>query len=113
MKLFKGNYGWSTSAHSKTKEGKELKCYIDTQFAKHSEPDGTDIDGDLVFRSKGGKEFTCFFSSYEKKGIITPKLVLMPTDAKREQTSLTRDDGKDMFGRKQDLTIDPEELPFY
>ena len=29
------------------------------------------------------------------------------------QASLTRADGRDMFGRKQDVTIDTEELPFY
>lgn len=29
------------------------------------------------------------------------------------QPTLTRDDGRDMFGRKQDVEIDPEELPFY
>ena len=29
------------------------------------------------------------------------------------QAPLTRADGRDMFGRKQDVTIDTEELPFY
>lgn len=32
---------------------------------------------------------------------------------KSVQPALTRDDGRDMFGRKQDIVIDPEELPFY
>ena len=32
---------------------------------------------------------------------------------KSVQPALTRDDGRDMFGRKQDVVIDPEELPFY
>jgi single-strand DNA-binding protein len=32
---------------------------------------------------------------------------------KSVQPTLTRDDGRDMFGRKQEVVIDPEELPFY
>lgn len=32
---------------------------------------------------------------------------------KNVQPTLTRDDGRDMFGRKQDVVIDPEDLPFY
>lgn len=115
MKLFKGNYGWSTTAHSKTKEGKELKNYVDISFAKKSEPlNVNELEGTLTFKSRGGLEFDCFFSSYEKKGLIVPKLVLMPKgEIKREQTSLTREDNRDMFGRKQDVDISPEELPFY
>ena len=115
MKVFKGNYGWSTTAHSKNKEGKELKCYVDMQFAKSSYPDGNETEGDLLFRTKDGREYSCFFSSYESKGNVVPKLVLMPVGAesKPEQKPLTGDDGRDMFGRKQEVVIESEELPFY
>lgn len=114
MKVFKGNYGWSTTAHSKNKEGKELKCYVDMQFAKSSDPNGNETEGDLLFRTKDGREYSCFFSSYEKKGIITPKLVLMPM--KQEQTALVGNDRRDMFGHKQEINdeeIDSDALPFY
>lgn len=116
MKLFKGNYGWSTTAHSKTKDGKELKCYVDTQFAKKSEPTTyNEVEGKLIFKTRGGNEFECFFSSYEKQGMVVPKLVLMPagTEVKREQVPLTGENSRDMFGRKQEVTIETEELPFY
>lgn len=114
MKIFKGNYGWSTTAHSKTKEGKELKNYVDVSFAKKSEPQNyNEVEGTLTFRSRGGVEYDCFFSSYEKKGLIVPKLVLMPKgETKVEQTPLTREDDRDMFGRKQEVKIDTDELPF-
>lgn len=128
MKIFRGNYGWSTTAHSKTKEGKELKNYVDVSFAKKSEPlNYNEVEGTLIFRSRGGVEYECFFSSYEKKGLIVPKLVLMPAGSKPkvEQTPLTRDDNRDMFGRKtgnvatndeppvQNVEISNDELPFY
>lgn len=113
MKIFKGNYGWSLSAHSKTKEGKELKCYLDVQFGRQSEPPVEEIEGELVFITKGGKKLPAFFSSYERKGIVTPKLILMPENVKPEQKPLVRDDGRDMFGRKQDVVIEESELPFY
>lgn len=116
MKIFKGNYGWSTTAHSKTKDGRELKCYLETQFAKKSEPmTYNEVEGKLIFRSRGGVEYDCFFSSYESKGNVVPKLVLMPKgeEPKPEQKPLTGDDGRDMFGRKQEVVIESEELPFY
>lgn len=116
MKIFKGNYGWSTTAHSKTKDGRELKCYLETQFAKKSEPTTyNEVEGKLIFKTRGGNEFECFFSSYEKQGMVVPKLVLMPAGAesKPEQKPLTGDDGRDMFGRKQELKIEESELPFY
>ena len=111
MKLFKGNFGWSTTAHSKTKDGKELKHYFDVSFAKVCEPETNELDGDLIFRTKDGKEYSCFFSSFEKKGLIEAKMVMMPV--KEVQTPLTRDDGRDMFGRKQEVKIDTDALPFY
>lgn len=111
MKIFKGNYGWSTSAHSKNKEGKDLKCYLDIQFAKRSDPEGTDIEGDLIFTSKDGRKWTGFFSSYESKGLINPKLVLMPVEEKAEQIPMIDSQGNDMFMRNVDIST--EELPFY
>jgi hypothetical protein len=115
MKLFRGNFGWSTTAHSKTKDGKELKCYMDTQFAKKCEPQNyNEVEGKLIFRSRGGIEYDCFFSSYEKQGLVIPKLILMPMgEDKQEQIPLTNDNNRDMFGRKQEVKIDTEELPFY
>ena len=115
MKIFKGNYGWSTTGHSKNKEGNEIKCYVDVQFAKKCEPTTyNEVEGKLIFKSRGGVEYDCFFSSYEKQGIAIPKLVLMPKgEPKVEQAPLTGDNGRDMFGRKQEPVIDSEELPFY
>ena len=115
MKLFKGNYGWSTTAHSKSKEGKDVKCYMDVQFARKSDPPVDELEGKLIFTSRGGLEYECFFSSYENKGgLIVPKLVMMPLgETKTEQKPLIGNDNRDMFGRNQDVTIDPEELPFY
>ena len=124
MKLFKGKYGWSTSAHSKDKDGNEIKCYLDTNFKKGTEPVIDSIEGELIFREDNGKEWTAFFSSYMKQNTALPKLVLMPAGSKpREihknvQAPLTGSDGRDMFHVKREpkpdeVVIDPEELPFY
>lgn len=124
MKIFKGKYGWSTSAHSKDKDGNEIKCYLDTQFKKGTEPIIEAIEGDLIFREKDGTEWTAFFSSYMKQNVALPKIVLMPAGSKpREipknvQSPLMGSDDRDIFHRKpqdqpQDVVIDTDELPFY
>ena len=113
MKVYRGQYGWSTTAHSKTKEGEEIKYYLDAQFKQGTEPK-QDIEGELIFREKGGKEWKAFFSSYLRKGVPTPKIVLLPT--MQEQTPLVDNNDKDLFHRThktEDVVIDPEELPFY
>jgi len=61
--------------------------------------------------------------SYEKNGSKIYKTYILansieflsnkePEPKKPEQAPLIREDGRDMFGRK-DVTIDEEELPFY
>ncbi len=123
MKIFKGKYGWSTSAHSKNKEGEQMRCFLDCQFKRDEEPIGEDIEGELIFREADGTERSCFFSSYLKQGVMIPKLVLMghtskPVKEKSDtqnsvQTVLT-DGKKNILGRNEpELVIDPAELPFY
>ena len=116
MKIFKGQYGWSTSAHSKNQDGTQNKVYVDTQFPKDEEPMGDYIEGKLIFRTTEGKEKECFLSSYKKKDGTTPiKLVILGKKPKIiEQTTLTGD-GRDMMGHIDDnkVVIDSDELPFY
>lgn len=120
MKIFKGKYNWSTSAHSKNQDGSENKCYLDVQFKKGTEP-SEDIEGDLIFRDELGAERKCFLSSYLKKdGTIVPKLVLLdtqlntikPRDTQNVQLNLTGN--KDVTGyTDHNVEINPDELPFY
>lgn len=59
--------------------------------------------------------------TYEKDGqkvyrtyiLATNVEFLNKTKGEGEQTSLTREDGRDMFGRKTDVTIEPNDLPFF
>lgn len=124
MKVFKGKYGWSTSAHSKDKDGNEIKCYLDVGFKKGYEPISEPLEGELIFRDSNGKEWPAFFSSYVKQNQSVPKLMLMPAGSrpreihKGEQQPLTGADNKDIFHRQvqqqpQDVVIDPDSLPFY
>ena len=124
MKVFKGKYGWSTSAHSKDKDGNEIKCYLDVGFKKGYEPISEPLEGEIIFREPNGKEWPAFFSSYVKQGQSVPKLMLMPAGSKpREipknvQNPLIGNDNKDIFHRQpeqqpQDVVISEEELPFY
>ena len=124
MKIFKGKYGWSTSAHSKDKDGNEVKCYVDVNFKKGTEPIVEPMEGELIFRESNGNEWPAFFSSYMKQNVPLPKLVLMPTGSKPKvipknvQSPLVGNDGRDMFHVKrepkpEDVVIDPDELPFY
>lgn len=74
------------------------------------EPIDEETEGILVFKEKNGPERECFFSSYEKQGMMIPKLVIMPPKfEKHSQMSLTGTD-KDVVGYTE---IKPEELPFY
>lgn len=122
MKIFKGKYGWSTSAHSKNVMGEQIKCYMDVSFKKGEEPLMDSEEGKLVFKGDDGTERECFLSSYEKRvgegKIVIPKLVMMnkTTPKKKPEPSsdvqtVLNDGKKDMFGKEN--IIDPEELPFY
>ena len=115
MKLFKGKYGFSVSAHSKNQDGSENKCYIDVQFKKGYEPLDS-LEGELIFVEKTGARHNCFLSSYNSKEGVKPKLVVMPETEiyveKNVQTSLTGND-RDVTGHlDKDIPIDTEELPF-
>lgn len=122
MKIYKSQYGWSTSAHSKNVMGEQVKCYVDVNFKKGEEPLVNDIEGKLIFRQDDGSERECFLSSYEKKtdsGKITiPKLIMMGKVIKKNDTpegvQMKLNDGKkDLFGKSPEVDINPEELPFY
>ena len=124
MKIFKSKYSWSTSAHSKDKDGNDIKCYLDVGFKKGYEPIVEPLEGELIFRDSNGKEWPAFFSSYVKQNQSVPKLMLMPAGSKpREipksvQSPLIGEDNKDIFHRQpeqqpQDVVISEEELPFY
>lgn len=116
MKIFKGQYGWSTSAHSTNKNGEKIRCFLDCQFKRGEEPIGEDVEGTLIFRGMDGQERECFFSSYVKQGVAMPKLVLM-RKAKNKQQTLTGD-GRDLTGHLDKsydpaVEINPDELPFF
>lgn len=123
MKIFKGKYGWSTSAHSKNVMGEQVKCYMDVTFKKGEEPLIEEVEGKLYFRQDDGSERECFISSYEKRSengkVVMPKLVMLSATNAPKKKMDTRDgvqtalnDGhRDMFGKNVD--INPDELPFY
>ena len=123
MKIFKGKYGWSTSAHSKNVMGEQVKCYMDVTFKKGEEPLVEEVEGKLYFRQDDGSERECFISSYEKRSengkVVMPKLVMLTKTNVPKKKMDTRDgvqtalnDGyRDMFGKNVD--INPDELPFY
>lgn len=57
---------------------------------------------------------------YEKDGqkkyttkVIAQNVEFLSKTKDDAQTTLTREDGKDMFGRKPTVDIEPEDLPFY
>ena len=121
MKIYKGQYGWKTTAHSKNQDGSENKFYLDVQFKKGSEPVAEETDGKFIFRTDDGTERECFFSSYRKNdGTVVPKMVVLdarypkverPLEKKPMQTTLSGS-GRDVTGHV-DVEIDPDELPFY
>lgn len=125
MKVFKGKYGWSTSAHSKNVMGEQVKCYMDVNFRKDEEPMVDAIEGKLIFRQDDGSERECFLSSYEKKigneKVVIPKIVMLskidkPRKKMDEPSSVQTvlsDGKKDILGHTEDVVIDTEELPFY
>lgn len=108
MKIYKGQYGWSTSAHSKDKDGNELKCYVNCQFKNGTEPLMETVEGELIFRDIYGVERKCFLSSYPSRNGVQPKLVLM--EEIHHRTSDDSDLGK--FGHKNNV-IEEKDLPFY
>ena len=65
MKIYKSQYGWSTTAHSKKMDGSTIKYYMDINFKKGEEPLVEEIEGKLIFRQDDGTERECFLSSYE------------------------------------------------
>lgn len=125
MKIYKSQYGWSTSAHSKNVMGEQIKCYVDVNFKKGEEPLMESIEGKLIFREDDGSERECFLSSYEKRmdsgKIMIPKIIMMGksyTHSKKKDTQDSvqtelNDGKKSMFGKSVEVDINPEELPFY
>lgn len=117
MKIYKGEYGWSASAHNKEKD---IKHYVDFQFPKNDEPMGDYVEGDLIFRLPNGKESNCFLSSYKKKdGSVHTKVVVMGAknplqeNVIHEQQTLTGTN-KDVTGHLDpQIVIDTDDLPFY
>lgn len=102
MKIYKGQYGYSTSAHSKNKDGSTIKYYINVNFKKGTEP-GDVLEGNLIFKDKLGNERPCFLTSYlSSKNEVMPKLVIMGGDG--EQTK--------MFGSSPKLNGEDIDLPF-
>ncbi len=121
MKIYKGQYGWSTSACSKDNVGNEIKLYPTVQFPQNDEPFLENIEGKLWFEQEGGPRRECFISSYRKKdGTIVPKIVMSSEGGFKkkkttiEQTTLTGD-GRDLTGHfdSNKIEIDTDELPFY
>ena len=110
MKIYKSQYGWSTTAHHKTMEGETKRCFMDVSFKRGEEPLGEEIEGKLIFRQVDGTERECFFSSYEKQGTSIPKLVVLGM-GRQVQTTLGGTN-RDLTGHT-DVAINPEELPFY
>lgn len=119
MLIFKDKYGWSTTAHSKNKDGETTKAYLAVQFTNGYEPDGESLEGDLIFKDKEGREKSCFLSNYKKKdGTTALKLVILEGGQKPKQTyarqqTLTGDD-RDVLGHyDKNVVIDEDSLPFY
>lgn len=115
MKIYKTEYGWSTSAHGKAKDGSKIECYLEANFKRDHEPLEKEIEGELIFKEKNGKEWRVFPSSFIKKGNPVPKIVLLPMDDKpvQYQQTLTTD-GRDMMGHiDNSVVVNPDELPFY
>lgn len=116
MKLYRNEYGWSTSAKGKELNGTEIKNYMGISFKQGSEPIGDSLEGKLIFRSEDGTEREGFFSSYRKKdGTVLPKLVLMlPNENTIQYQQTLTVDGRDMMGHiDHSAVVNPDELPFY
>ena len=77
MKIYKTEYGWSTTAHTDTIDGQKRKCYMSVGFKKGTEPVTEVLEGDLIFKDIYGRERNCFFTNYEKNGTPIPKLMVM------------------------------------
>jgi len=106
MKIYKSKFGWSTTAHSKTMTGEEIKNYVDVGFKKGYEPNVEELEGNLIFKDKDGNERVCFLTSYMKHdGSKCLKLMIMGGD------EIKKDDPSKMFGGQ--IKIETEELPFY
>ena len=117
MKIYRNQYdGWSTTAHSKTKDGEPIKCYMDVSFKKGEEP-LVELNGDLVLKCEDGTERHCFLSSYMKQGVAIPKLVVMKQKVNPEVNYQTRlnDGHHDVLGHRVDneVKIEEKDLPFY
>ena len=106
MKIFKGQFGWSTSAFSKNPEDKtENKLYVNVQFKKGTEPILDTLEGDLIFREKSGNERPCFLSSYKKKdNSVAPKLIIMGNETHKSEM---------MGGNTPTINEEQIGLPFY
>ena len=78
MKIYKGQYGFSTSAFGKNQTtGETIKHYVNVQFKKGTEPEDA-IEGNLFFEDRNGNKRPCFLTSYFKKdGTTETKLVIM------------------------------------
>ena len=117
MKIFRSRYGFSTSAHSRDREGNEIKHYVDVGFLKGEEPEG-DIEGNLVLKTPDG-ERACFLSCYRKgDGSVATKLVVLgngekPREVKFEQTTLDGERDVTAAGNKWSVQVEPNDLPFY
>lgn len=108
MKIYKGQYGFSTSANSKTTDGKAIKHYISVQFKKGTEPSG-ELEGNLIFKDSNGVERPCFLSSYEKKdGSVATKIIIMGGEQEKSvQTNMWGGQTPRYNGQPLD-----EDLPF-
>lgn len=106
MKIYKNEFGWSTSAHNKEKG---IKYYVDFQFPRNDEPMGDYVEGDLIFRLPNGKESNCFLSSYKKKdGSVHAKVVVMGNKQPLQRNELNVQ--QTLGGSNRDITghIDPK-----
>lgn len=108
MKIFKGTFGWSTSAFSKNQnDGTENKLYVNVQFKKGTEPVVDSIEGNLFFRDKDGNERPCFLSSYQKKdSSIAPKIIIMGNETHKSENAM-------MGGNTPTVDGDQLDLPFF
>lgn len=97
MYVYKGRYGFSTQLKSKDINGDEIKTYFPVRFKKGQEPMGdANIDIKDWF-------LTCFKT---KDGTIKPELMVM------DWTERIKEEPKEQKEDRQ-LTIDPDDLPFY
>lgn len=115
MKIWKGNYGWQCMATGKTKDGEELKKYIDVRFTKKS---GTPIGNEATI-----KLLDWFPSLFKRRdGSIDVQFVVMgyqevfddtipdyPTPTQKAVEEFKQDN----LENTQSIHIEESELPFY